>query len=136
MAERGDLPRIFAAVHRGFRTPHVSIVCYAVLTWLLAANGSFLKNLTLSVVARLITYGLVLRGGAGAAVAGRTPRAAPPAQFRMPAGPIVAALGVAGMIVIATQVSRAEAIILAIVVVLASVHWSVVRGQRSVTGNR
>lgn len=131
MAEQGDLPRPFAAVHRVFRTPHVSIFCYALLAWLLAVNGSFLKNLTLSVVARLITYGLVcaalpvLRGRDG------TSTAAPPARFRLAAGPVFAVLGVLGMVVVATQVSRGEAIVMGVVIALATVHYLVaVSGKR------
>ena len=134
MAQRRDLPAVFGAVHDRFRTPYVSILCYAVLVWLLAASGSFLQNLTLSVVARLITYGLVCaalpvlrsRDGTGAS--------APPAAFRMPAGPLFAVLGVAGMIVIATRVSQREAAIMGVVVVLASLHYGVARRDRGPGG--
>jgi basic amino acid/polyamine antiporter, APA family len=131
MAEQGDLPRPFAAVHRTFRTPYLSILCYAVLTFALASSGSFLKNLTLSVVARLITYGLV---SAALPVLRRrdgTPSAAPPAAFRLPGGWIFAALGVMGMVVVATQVSRSEAIVMLVVMALATVHYFVaVSGKR------
>ncbi len=123
MAEQGDLPRPFAAVHRVFRTPHISIICYAGLTWLLATNGSFLKNLTLSVVARLITYGLVCAAVPVLRARDGSPRAAPPAAFRMPAGPLLAALGVAGLIVVATQVSAREGVIMVVVMGLASLHY-------------
>jgi APA family basic amino acid/polyamine antiporter len=130
MAEQGDLPRPFAAVHRVFRTPHVSIFCYALLAWLLAANGSFLKNLTLSVVARLITYGLVCAALPVLRARDGKPNAAPPARFRLAAGPVFAVLGVLGMAVVATQVSRREAIVMAIVIALATVHYlAVVRRE-------
>jgi len=131
MAEQGDLPRPFAAVHRVFRTPHVSIICYAVLTFALAVNGNFLKNLTLSVVARLITYGLVCAALPVLRARDGTPKAAPRAAFRLGAGPVFAVLGVLGMVVVATQVSRNEAIVMAIVIALATVHYLVaVRGER------
>ncbi len=131
MAEQGDLPKPFAAVHRVYRTPHLSIVCYAALTWLLATNGSFLKNLTLSVVARLITYGLVCAAVPVLRSRDGTPRAAPPAAFRLRGGGIFAVLGVVGMAVVATQVSRSEAIVMAIVMVLASLHYLIaVSGKR------
>jgi amino acid transporter len=130
MAEQRDLPRPFAAVHRVFRTPHVSIICYAAATLALAASGSFLRNLTLSVVARLITYGLVCAAVPVLRARDGTPSAAPPARFRLPAGMLFAILGVAGMAVMATQVSRGEAIVMVIVVALATVHWLVVRGER------
>lgn len=129
MAEQRDLPRPFAAVHRVFRTPHVSILCYAVATLALAASGSFLRNLTLSVVARLITYGLVCAAVPVLRARDGTPRAAPPALFRLPAGMVLAILGVAGMAVMATQVSRGEAIVMVIVIALATVHWMVVRRE-------
>jgi amino acid transporter len=125
MAEQGDLPRAFQSVHPRFRTPQVSILCYAGLVWALAASGSFLQNLTLSVVARLVTYGLVcaalpvLRRRDGRA--GAAPRAA----FRLPGGPLFAVLGVLGMVVVATQVSSREAGIMAVVVVLATIHYAV-----------
>ncbi len=35
LGEAGDLPRPIAAVHRAFRTPHVSIIVYAALSWIL-----------------------------------------------------------------------------------------------------
>jgi APA family basic amino acid/polyamine antiporter len=129
MAEQRDLPRPFAAVHRVFRTPHVSILCYAVATLALAASGSFLRNLTLSVVARLITYGLVCAAVPVLRARDGTPRAAPPALFRLPGGMLFATLGVAGMAVMATQVSRGEAIVMLIVIALASAHWLVVRRE-------
>jgi APA family basic amino acid/polyamine antiporter len=93
--------------------------------WALAASGSFLQNLTLSVVARLVTYGLVcaalpvLRRRDGRA------NSAPPARFHLPAGPLFAGLGVLGMLVVATQVSMREAAIMAVVIALASAHYFV-----------
>ncbi len=130
MAEQGDLPRPFAAVHRVFRTPHFSIICYALLTWVLATNGSFLKNLTLSVVARLITYGLVCAALPVLRARDGKPGAAPRAVFRLPGGMMFAVLGVLGMALVATQVSQREAIVMAVVIALASVHWLVVRKAR------
>jgi amino acid transporter len=129
MADRQELPRAFATVHPRFRTPVVSIVTYAVLVWLLAASGSFLQNVSLSVAARLVTYGLVC--GALPLLRARdgTPQAAPPAAFRLPAGPVFAGLGVLGMLLMATQVSQREVLIMGILVVLAAIHYSVIRNR-------
>jgi amino acid transporter len=123
MAEQRDLPRLFGSVHARFRTPHVSIVVYAALVWALAASGSFLQNLTLSVAARLITYGLVCAALPVLRRRDGRPGAAPPAAFTLPAGRVFAALGVLGMVVVATQVKRQELLIMAAVVALATVHW-------------
>ncbi|HLO06829.1 MAG TPA: APC family permease, partial [Terriglobales bacterium] len=59
LAENGDFPSIFAAIHSRFRTPYFSILAFALLSWLLALFGSFTWNATLSAVARLLYYGLV-----------------------------------------------------------------------------
>src|SRR5258708_6526265 len=47
LAERGDFPSWFAAVHPRFRTPYFSILIFALLIWLLALFGSFAGNATL-----------------------------------------------------------------------------------------
>jgi len=41
LAEQGDFLSPFAAVHPKFRTPHFSILFFAILIWLLALIGSF-----------------------------------------------------------------------------------------------
>ena len=123
MAEQRDLPRVFGSVHPRFRTPHVSIVVYAVLVWGLAASGGFLQNLTLSVAARLITYGLVCAALPMLRRRDGRPGSAPPAAFALPAGRVFAVLGVLGMVVVATQVKRQELLIMAAVVAMATVHW-------------
>jgi len=56
LAERGDFPSVFAAVHRNFRTPHVSILLYTALLLAFTLMGNFRWNITLSAVARLLTY--------------------------------------------------------------------------------
>jgi basic amino acid/polyamine antiporter, APA family len=59
MGERGDFPAFFAAIHPRFRTPHISIVAFAVLLILFSVLGDFRWNATLSAVARLFMYGAV-----------------------------------------------------------------------------
>lgn len=58
LAQRGDFPPAFGAVHEKFRTPYVSIVVWGVLTFVLALFGNFIWNVSLSGAARLLTYGL------------------------------------------------------------------------------
>ena len=127
MAEQGDLPGIFRAIHPGFRTPYVSILCYGGLVWAMAASGSFLQNLTLSVVARLVTYGLVCAALPVLRRRDGGPASAPPAAFRLPGGLAFAVAGVLGMAVVATQVSTREAVIMAVVVALATLHYLATR---------
>ncbi len=130
MAERGDLPGRFGEVHRVFRTPYVSILVYAGLVWLLAASGSFLQNLTLSAVSRLVTYGLVCAALPALRRRDRTQEGMTPAAFKLPYGEVFAGLGLLGMVLVATQVSAREAVIMAVVVILATLHWLQVRNDR------
>ena len=99
LAERGDFPKIFAAVHSRYRTPYFSILVFALLTWLLALLGSFAWNLTLSAVARLVYYGV---GCAALPVLRRQrPRLA---LFHLPGGQLLSGAGVVLCGVLLTQV--------------------------------
>jgi basic amino acid/polyamine antiporter, APA family len=56
MAGDHTFPRVFAATHDRFRTPHVAIVATAAVMLALALSGSFSSVLTVSVIARLLAY--------------------------------------------------------------------------------
>jgi amino acid transporter len=124
MAEQGDLPPRLGAVHPKFRTPHVSVLLFAVLVWVLAAGGSFLQNLTLSAVSRLFTYGAVCvalvvlrrRERGGSAEPSR-------AWFRIPAGTLVAILGLAFSAGLALRMTGRELIVLGGTLALGLLHW-------------
>ena len=85
MAERHELPPFLASVHSRFRTPHVAIVVFAVLTTAIAVYGTFEATATLSAIVRLVTYGLTC--AALPALRLRRPHDAP--GFRVPGAPIV-----------------------------------------------
>jgi APA family basic amino acid/polyamine antiporter len=59
MAERGELPGLFARVHPRFLTPHVSIIGFSVVAGILAIVGTFEGNAVLSAIVRLIIYAMV-----------------------------------------------------------------------------
>jgi basic amino acid/polyamine antiporter, APA family len=121
LAEQGDFPKVFAAVHHRFHTPYVSILVFSILVWGFALAGEFKWNVTLSAVARLLYYAVgcaalpVLRrkqpGGAG---------------FRLPAGGFLAILGVVLCLVLVTQVDFGQSLILIATVLLALSNWVVV----------
>ena len=118
LAERGEFPAFFAAVHRRFRTPYISIVIYAVMVWGLAVAGSFQWNVTLSAVARLFTYGATC----AALLALRQKR--PGEEFlRLRAGPLFAILGIAFSIVLVTHMGRGEFEIIVATGLVALVNW-------------
>jgi APA family basic amino acid/polyamine antiporter len=125
MAERGDFPSWFAAVHPKFRTPYFSIVIFAVLVWMLALFGSFAGNATLSAVARLSYYGLVC--AALPVLRKKNPNAK---GFRLPGGTIFAAVGVLLCFGLLIRTDLSHSLILAVTVALALVNWWVVRHRK------
>jgi amino acid transporter len=56
MAGDHKLPKVFAATHDRFRTPHVAIIATAAVMLTLALSGTFISVLTVSVIARLLSY--------------------------------------------------------------------------------
>jgi APA family basic amino acid/polyamine antiporter len=127
LAEGGDFPKIFCAVHPRFHTPYFSIMVFAVLTWLLALLGSFSWNLTLSAVARLFYYGLVC-----AALPVLRKRQPDAAMFRLPGGNILAVAGVAICLLLITQVDLSGSIVLVAMLVIAFLNWLWARKRQPV----
>jgi amino acid transporter len=127
MAEGADLPALFGRIHPRFRTPHLSVVLFAGLVWLLAASSGFLANLTLSAVSRLLTYGAVCaalpvlrwKEGSGSG--------APPAGLRLRGGGAIALLGILFSLTLATRMARQELIVLAATALFGGLHWTWVR---------
>jgi len=122
LAEQGDLPPVFAAVHNRFRTPYVSILVFAVSLWALATLGNFRWNVVLSSAARLITYGLVC--ASLLALRRKQPGAA---AYRVPLGPIFPVTGVALMLVLLTRITREELAWILATAVVAFLHWLATR---------
>ncbi len=88
MAEQKQLPAFIGNVHRRFFTPYVSILITAGLMLFLTLKSSFVAALTISTIARLVTYGATCL----ALPLFRAKRDVPPAQFRLPGGTVVAIL--------------------------------------------
>lgn len=130
MADEGDLPAQLGAVHPRFQTPHRSVILFGVLVWAWASLGSFLSNLSLSAVSRLLGYGaicvalVVLRrrevsGDAGVMAA----------WFTVPAGRLVAALGLGFTAILALRMSGRELVVLVVTMTLGLLHWWWARRQ-------
>lgn len=88
MAEQKQLPAFIGNVHRSFFTPYVSILLTAGLMLFLTLKSSFVAALTISTIARLITYGATCL----ALPVFRHRSETPPPAFRVPGGTIVAVL--------------------------------------------
>ena len=125
LAEQQDFPAIFAAVHPRFRTPYFSILVFATLVWLFALLGNFTWNVTLSAVARLFCY------GAGCAALPVLRRKQPgEARFQLPAGSLLALIGVTVCVVLITQIDLRKSLILVAVIITAFLNWVAVRNRK------
>ncbi len=130
LAELGDFPKAFAAVHRRFHTPYVSILVFAAMVWGLSLIGDFKWNVTLSAVARLLYYGV---GCAALPILRRKqPEGADP-MFHLPAGNFFALVGVILCVILVTRVDFGQSLILAGTIALAFVNWAMV-ARRSAAG--
>jgi basic amino acid/polyamine antiporter, APA family len=88
MAEQKQLPTFVGSVHRKFFTPWVSIVITAGLMLFLTLKSSFVAALTISTIARLVTYGATCL----ALPVFRRRKQVPAAAFNLPGGSIIAIL--------------------------------------------
>jgi APA family basic amino acid/polyamine antiporter len=123
LAEQGDFPRVFAAVHRRFHTPYVSILVFAAMVWGLALIGDFKWNVTLSAVARLLYYAVAC---AALPVLRRKQPEGAGAMFHLPAGNLFAIVGVLLCVALVTRVDFGQSLILLATIALAFVNWGMV----------
>jgi amino acid transporter len=110
MAEQQQLPSLIASVHRRFFSPHVAIICTASVMLLLTLKQSFVQALTISAIARLLTYGATCL-----ALPVLRRNGAPAALFRLRGGIVISlfALVLAGWLL--ANSTRKEAVTTAIV---------------------
>jgi APA family basic amino acid/polyamine antiporter len=88
IAEQRQLPSFLMAVHRRFATPYVAIVITSAVMLLLTLKSSFVAALTISAIARLVTYGATCL----ALIIFRRRQNVPAATFAVPYGSIIAIL--------------------------------------------
>jgi amino acid transporter len=88
MAEQRELPSFIAKVHQRFFTPHVAILITAALMLVFTLKSSFVAALTISAIARLVTYGATC----AALPLLRRNAQSPSAVFRLPGGTAIAIL--------------------------------------------
>ena len=125
MGERGDFPSFFAAIHPRFRTPHLSIVVFALMLLLFSIGGNFRWNASLSAISRLFMYGAVV--AALPVLRRKFPKGS---KFRLPAGLFFTVLGLAFVAVLLAQMGRTELIVMSITFVIALLNWLWARGHK------
>jgi amino acid transporter len=117
-----DLPHRIIDVHDRFHTPHVAIIAYAAISWLLTITGTFKYLLAIFVIARMLAHGstaaalIVLRHREGRA------------PVHIPGGSIISALALVACVAIVASASfkavRDVVIVLAVgLAIRAFVRW-------------
>jgi amino acid transporter len=88
MAEQLQLPALIAKVHQRFATPYVAILFTTGLMLLFTLKSSFREALTISAIARLVTYGATCLS----LPVFRRRKNAPPAAFKLRGGTLVSGI--------------------------------------------
>jgi amino acid transporter len=105
IAEQKQLPSIFAAIDPRFSTPHVAILITAAVMLVLTLKSSFVAALTISAIARLVTYAVTC---AALPVLRRRADVPMPA-FKVRGGPIIAVAALLLAVWLLTNSTRKEA---------------------------
>jgi amino acid transporter len=90
LAEKKQFPQFFARLHPQFRTPHVSIFVYFLISLFLALTGSFMQLAAVSAVARLAFYTTTC---ASVPILRRRGPAQPEKTFQIKGGSLIPILG-------------------------------------------
>jgi len=122
LAQGGDFPSFFGAIHPRYRTPYVSIVVYAVLVFVFAALGTFQWNAVLSAVSRLTVYGAM-----AVAVPILRRRRDDKARFQLPCPYFFAGFGLVFSALLLTPMHRGEFIVVGTTCTIALLNWFFVR---------
>jgi amino acid transporter len=105
LASKRQLPEMFAALHRHFRTPAVAVLVCSALAWLLAMSSSFLFAVKIAVLVRLMVYANVAAASLRLRRLGYCETAKP---LEFPGGGAVAWGALALCLAIIAQSTRAE----------------------------
>lgn|SRR5215813_4348778 len=126
MAEQKQLPSLIGKLHSRFATPYVAIICTAAIMLLLTIKQSFVQAITISAVARLLTYAATC-----AALPVLRRRSGPPPLFYLRGGTIIAFLVLALSAWLLLNSTWAEAKAAAIVAAVGLVIYLLYRAMSS-----
>jgi amino acid transporter len=105
-AEQQQLPSIFGDVHKRFFTPYISIIGFAAVLLVVTLKSSFVAALTVSAIARLVTYAATC----AALPVLRRKTGVPTAGFQLPGGSMIAIAALILSVWLLMHSTKAEAI--------------------------
>jgi amino acid transporter len=108
MARHGELPAVLGHVHPTFRTPYVAVITNALVALALSLYSSFAQAATFAAIARLVVFAVTC-----AALVALRKKRGPSPGFRLPAGAVFSAAGVAFAVWLLSTRSLAQLGILA-----------------------
>jgi len=123
-ARDGLMPKVLGKIHPKFFTPHVAVLFYASLDFLLAVSGGFRQLAIIASAATLMIYlGVVL----AAAKLRKTDAPTSEKTFRVPGGVIIPILAACAIIWLLSSLTKPEFIGIAIFIFVFSVIYLAVR---------
>lgn len=130
MAEQQQLPKLIGIIHGRFFTPYVSILITAALMLFLTLKSSFVQALTISTLARLVTYAATCL----ALPLFRSRTNIPPPAFRLPGGTVIAILSLLLIVWLLAhstlQEAQATAIAAGVGLLIYLSYWAYSRSSR------
>jgi len=118
MAEKGEFPSWFGRIHSKFQTPHVAIIAFGALVFVMAVTGGFRWAVAVSAGARLLTYASVC--AAVMPLRRKNPHAD---ALRIPLAPFFSALGILMACVLVVRIHQKEAAVLFLTATAATINW-------------
>ncbi len=122
LAEDGQLPGMLGRINARRHTPDPAILATGIVAILLAVEGSFVGALAASSASRL----LIFIACAAALLRLRRREDAPPARFRLPAGPVVASFVILACIILLAM-AAADVAGLLVLVAVGGMLWLIMK---------
>lgn len=126
MSVRGEMPRVFAAIHPRYRTPYLAIVISSIVCLAMGLAGGFQQMATFSAICRLAIFGV----SCGAMIQLRKSRGLP-AGYSAPGGVLTAVGAIVFCLWLLTTRDMSDAWVLPLVLLLGWVVWRVTARSRS-----